>query len=225
MRDPHKHAAGDAGATIARVAFGSVVNVRPIASRAVTRIEIEIPIEAHIEATSLLYGKDVLIVPVALQPTVPYGMTDGTVPDVGSPGADGPQGSSPANAPASGSPTTAGKSAFSALAGGKTSSAGRTATITRAPGAGSPMLGRRDDAIDIVRWLGIRCNDGVFQEWLGAGDADDAASRVREICDVSSRKEISGSLPARRAFFDKIYKPFIAHVARLNGVRAEDLDR
>lgn len=62
----------------ARVAHGNVTNVKPIPTRGVTRIEIELPIEAHVEATSLLFGKDVLIVCAKLE--APYGITDGSVP-------------------------------------------------------------------------------------------------------------------------------------------------
>lgn len=221
MPDPHKStAANGASPSMARVAFGSVVNVRPISSRAVTRIEIEIPIEAHIEATSLLYGKDVLIVPMTLPPTVPYGMADGAIPDVAEPGAAAHAASPEAPVSASSERTSA-ASPFSALAGGK----GRSSTTTpRASGTRSPMLGRREDAIDIVRWLGIRCNDKDFRGWLGVSDEAAAAHRVRELCGVTSRKEISGSLPARRAFFEQIYKPFIAHVAQSNGITVEDME-
>lgn len=61
----------------ARVAHGNVVNVRTIPARSVTRVEIELPIEFHVEATSLLFGKDVLIVGVKLPKAIPYGITDG----------------------------------------------------------------------------------------------------------------------------------------------------
>lgn len=45
------------------LAFGEVVNVQQIRSRGVTRIEIEIPTESHVKATSLLFGKGALVIP------------------------------------------------------------------------------------------------------------------------------------------------------------------
>jgi hypothetical protein len=47
-----------------QLAFGEVVNVIPIRSRGVTRIEIEIPTEFHVPATQLLYGKPAVILPL-----------------------------------------------------------------------------------------------------------------------------------------------------------------
>lgn len=46
------------------LAHGEVVNVQQIRSRGVTRIEIEVPIESHVKATNLLFGKNALVIPV-----------------------------------------------------------------------------------------------------------------------------------------------------------------
>jgi hypothetical protein len=58
------------------VAYGEVVNVQQIRSRGVTRIEIEIPIEFHVPATALLFGKGALVHAwEAGLNRVPYGVT------------------------------------------------------------------------------------------------------------------------------------------------------
>lgn len=48
-----------------KVAVGEVVNVKSIPSRGVTRIEIEVPLEAHVGATELLFGKPALVMAIA----------------------------------------------------------------------------------------------------------------------------------------------------------------
>lgn len=63
------------------IAFGDVVNVESIPSRGVTRVEIEIPIEYHVEATELLFGKPAFIFPVASKPAaLPNGSAYGVLP-------------------------------------------------------------------------------------------------------------------------------------------------
>lgn len=59
-----------------KMAYGQVVNIRPIPSRGVTRIEIEIPDEAHVAVTTLLYGQDAVVIPWTdmKRPAIPYGL-------------------------------------------------------------------------------------------------------------------------------------------------------
>lgn len=57
-------------------AYGHVVNIRSIPSRGVTRIEIEIPVESHKDATALLFEQDAVILPWShvKDAGVPYGV-------------------------------------------------------------------------------------------------------------------------------------------------------
>ena len=48
-------------------ACGRVSQVKDVPSQGVTRIIIELPIEAHVRATQVFYGQDVLVVPGAVQ--------------------------------------------------------------------------------------------------------------------------------------------------------------
>lgn len=169
---------------LVRVAFGNVVNVRTIASRQVTRIEIDLPIESHIEATQALFGKDVLVVPANL-PAIDYGMTDGR-----------------GNACAKGSSSQPGRPMGQA-------------GPAESPRPARSSLGavRSEDTLDIVRWLGARCTEDDFQDWLGVRTEASAVAKVREICGVSSRADIPSDRVARETFFRQIYRPFRLHQA------------
>lgn len=56
------------------VAFGQVVNVRPIPTRQVTQIVIEIPDNHHIAATTMLFGKNAFVLAANPKATVPFGV-------------------------------------------------------------------------------------------------------------------------------------------------------
>ena len=58
--------------------YGEVVTVKPIPTRQVTQIIVEIPTEHHIAATQMLFGRNAFIMPCADKmpiPGVPYGVT------------------------------------------------------------------------------------------------------------------------------------------------------
>lgn len=182
----------------ARVGYGNVVNIRSIPTRQVTRIEIELPIEAHVEATRLLFGQDVLVIPVKLGPTQAYGMVSGDehAPSEGSPGACSAQ-SEPAARQDARAPVRS--SSLAALASSSVRGSLRT---TR--------LSQENARLDILRWLGARCREDAFQDWLGVRTEAAAVERVREICGVSSRSEIPSSPALRQVFFRDIHTPFLA---------------
>jgi hypothetical protein len=168
----------------ARVGYGNVVNIRSIPTRQVTRIEIELPIEAHVEATRLLFGQDVLVIPVKLGPTQAYGMVSGNE-----------------HAPSEGAPAPVRSSALAALA---------TPATPFARSSVRAGLNQEHARLDIVRWLGARCREDAFQDWLGVRTEAAAVERVREMCGVSSRSEIPSSPALRQAFFRDIHGPFLA---------------
>lgn len=49
---------------------------------------------------------------------------------------------------------------------------------------------------------GILCNEGAFQKWMDAKDAEDAARMVREHCGVMSRAHLDSNDAAARKFLD-----------------------
>lgn len=195
-----------------RVAHGNVVNIKSIPTRGVTRIEIELPIEAHVEATRLLFGQDVLVMASSMPSGTPYGIVSSGTTPVAEAGEDAPSTSADSGA-------ARGASAFSGLA----RRPGERAPSERAQGERPSMLGRREDAVNIPKWLGIRCADASFQDWLEVRTEADAITKVRQICGVTSRSEITSNPMARDRFFREIYSPFIAHTALVNGVSASEI--
>jgi hypothetical protein len=198
----------------ARVGYGNVVNIRSIPTRSVTRIEIELPIESHVEATRLLFGQDVLVMPVKLGPAQAYGMvSEGAHPD----GNRGPADDDPAGEADEDDATqdqgTSATTPFAQLA--RATSAASATTVTRSP---RPMgLLRSGDQphtqpaqVDILRWLGARCREDAFQTWLGVRTEAAAIQAVRERCGVESRTQIPASPQRRQVFFRDIYHPYLA---------------
>ena len=58
-------------------------------------------------------------------------------------------------------------------------------------------------------WCALRCEDPLFQRFLGVTDKKAAADTVRRKCGLKSRSEIDKD-PAARARFDEIIRyPFI----------------
>lgn len=56
------------------VAFGQVVTVRPIPTRQVTQIVIEIPDNHHVAATAMLFGKNAFVLTANPKASIPFGV-------------------------------------------------------------------------------------------------------------------------------------------------------
>ncbi len=56
------------------VAFGQVVTVRPIPTRQVTQIVIEIPDNYHVAATAMLFGKNAFVLTANPKASIPFGV-------------------------------------------------------------------------------------------------------------------------------------------------------
>lgn len=191
--DPNGHeapvSAREAEAVTPLFVHGYVALVRPVPARQVSIICVEIPEESHVEATSLLYGRDAIALPVALGASAPYGMLDpDRLPELNRPRRDANdrrRQPSPAATP-------------------------------RAPTAASAQRARpgAPGQLNIARWLGARCTEEMFQSWLGVRNEAQASARVRAICDVGSRKDIPKSREATERFMRQIYEPFRLHEAR-----------
>jgi len=179
MSNPQEEIDPQGAEATVRAAFGQVVNVRSIPTRAVTRIEIEIPIESHVEATRLLFGQDVFVMPASVE-SGEYGMVDGSLPAT------------------------------------KTQRPHQAARNEAAPAAARPArlagfgLRSSTDSLDILKWLGTRCREDGFQDWLGVRTEAAAVQKVRDLCGVESRSEIPQNRQARQAFLTRIFEPYRA---------------
>ena len=61
---------------------------------------------------------------------------------------------------------------------------------------------RRWESLSPVKQAGIRCNDTLFQKWLGVTTAAEAAEIVRTRCGVSSRSKIDATPETLAAWYD-----------------------
>lgn len=60
----------------------------------------------------------------------------------------------------------------------------------------------------------LRCRDRAFIDWLGMGGSDETAMRVREICGVTSRKELDTN-HASRVLWHQLDRHFMEATGRL----------
>ncbi len=165
------------GALLAHVAI-----VRPAPSRGVTILTLELPLDFHVDATTLLFGRDVLIAPSSLPPSVPLGPL--------APNDDSVERREPA-----------------ARGAGDDSQP----RAQRAPGSG---LVPKGDDVQPARWLGIHCAEADFQGWLEVHNEGQAVARVRELCEVESRREIATNPRAKQLFLAQIYRPYREHLRK-----------
>lgn len=209
----------------ARVVHGQVVNVKLHPTRGMTRIEIDVPSEAHIATTALLLGQSVIVFATNFDKAMPYGVletgADGVARlcnDAHKPG-EGP-GARQAQPAAAAAPAPRGRN------GGGSSAPNRNAPAAGARGHGgdsdnadvSARLGSpprvEGEGVDIVRWLGVRCKESEFQNFLGVRNEADAITRVRNLCEVDSRAQIPRSATSRALFFSLVYAPFLQAIGR-----------
>jgi hypothetical protein len=174
------------GAILAHVAV-----VRPAPSRGVTILTLELPLEFHVAATSLLFGRDVLVLPSNLPATTPLGPLPDALDAAGGERAPEPAAQPRATEPARQSGQT-------------------TNPSSAAPRR--PALTRRDDSVVPAQWLGIHCAESKFQDWLQVHNEAQAIERVREMCEVASRRELATNPQARHLFLTLIYNPFRQHL-------------
>ena len=66
--------------------------------------------------------------------------------------------------------------------------------------------------VNPTQWLAVQCSRAPFMDWLGVSSTSEAVDRVRSLCHVQSRKEISSNPAALQRFMTKIYLPFNRHM-------------
>lgn len=79
-----------------------------------------------------------------------------------------------------------------------------TADTATAGTLGTPAKDRRPFAsLPLSQQAALRCNDNEFKLFLNASNAEDAAVRVRKLCNVGSRAELDNpsEIAAREAWF------------------------
>lgn len=156
---------------------GCVSGVRAVLSRGVSIITIEVPEEAHVEVTKLLYGRDALVVAVNLGVSTPYGVVKNK---------------------------------------GNTVHATNNRAGTASPFVSNPYeknpqrsgLILKPPPLNLLKWIGARCSEEAFQDFLGVRNEAQAIEKVREICSIESRKELTTNHQAKLIFIKSIYNPY-----------------
>lgn len=167
-----------------RAIHGCVCGVRAVPSRDISIISVEVPETAHVEVTQLLYGKEVIVIPVALGASKAYGVIKGA---------------------GCGTDHTA-----NARAGSATPPRPQpTVYPSRQPGRLPGNIHIAEPyQVNPVRWVAMRCGEDAFQDFMGVRNEAAAADKVREICGIESRAELNSSPRAKEAFMTHIYNPF-----------------
>lgn len=171
---------------------GRVSGVRAVPTRGISVISVEVPEEAHVDVTQMLYGRDVIIMPTTLGKTTPYGVVAGRGKSVHSPNRH------------AGGITNAGSGTNYAIL--------TRPVDTQGPGvADGSRVGNMFHLpiqIDLVKWAGARCTEAAFQDFLAVRNEAQAVEAVRTICGIESRRELITNQRARSVFMERIYGPF-----------------
>lgn len=169
---------------MSKVLYGEIADVRAYKSLGVTRITIEAPIEAHVEATSAFHGFPPRKVLVALSgralETVPFGMLDAVPEDLDGPGSEQYE------------PTRARKE-------------GRELV-----GPYCLLSARWCQSSAHQEWLSTEFATLWFGEELQGETPERRAAHIhRSVCLIRSRRELDTDAESRRLFDDRIRTPFM----------------
>lgn len=179
---------------------GRVIGVRAVSSRGVTIVNVEVPEQAHVQVTMLLYGHDVLVMPVSLGVATPYGVVTGCGSTVHTP-----------NARAGSIQPLSNLSRASFNAAKKTGQGAQFGQAVQ-PGARSGLI-RVPPVLDLVKWVSARCAEEGFQDFLEVRNEAQAIDYVRTTCAIASRRELMTNPAAKGIFMEQIYHPFLASTA------------
>lgn len=191
---------GDAMPSLVHARVGQV---RQVPSRMVTVIQLEVPNAEHVEITRLLHGRDAIILPVNLPAAAPFGILDANK-------LAAVQGKPYAQEKPSRKVSLRGQSADAANTGDTAQPASEADTDgsgSRSGFSSAPVgLGRSAGAI--TRWLGARCGEAEFQDFLQVRNEAAAIAAVRSMCGVESRADIPKSREAARLFMTMVHEPY-----------------
>lgn len=176
---------------------GQVVTVKAVASRGVSVIAVEVPEEAHVDVTQMLYGREVLVMPVSLGSMTPYGIVNKSG-----------KGSVHKANPRAGTASPANTN----LQENQIRSQIQTSPYPQRTPHGdhhpSSAMIRIPQPLDIVRWLALKCSEDEFQDFLNVRNEAQAIDMVRSLCGINTRKELKTNQEAKKIFMDMIYQPF-----------------
>jgi hypothetical protein len=212
-----------AGPLSSNMVYGRVCGVKAIMSRGISCISIEVPEECHVEVTQMLYGREVILVPVNLAVQTPYGVVCEPGSTVHKPNAKAIT-TSAFGEPVSASSLTAQTPRQSQAH--KTSHVGRNtnnpfaALARRSTPTVRENLTRKyrnvdiasypnPENIDLVKWSVLRCKEKGFQEFMKAVNEEDAIQSVKDLCEIESRSEINSDFSAKARFIEYIYTPYM----------------
>ena len=61
------------------------------------------------------------------------------------------------------------------------------------------------------RWTALRCREAAFQQFLGVDGDEAAATRVRELCEISSRAELDHDPAAAARWNERIRVAYLKY--------------
>lgn len=95
----------------------------------------------------------------------------------------------------------------------------------RVDAAAKEVIRERSEA-QLAQWgaLGTLCKTAIawsnhpeFQEWLGVASAVEAGERIKEICEIESRKDLDSEPVAAMRFRQRIIAPYQKYMVARNG--------
>lgn len=63
----------------------------------------------------------------------------------------------------------------------------------------------------LARWAAQRAQESSFWDWLGVGSVEAATARIKEVCEIESRRELDSDPQAMARFKGQIMRPYAAH--------------
>lgn len=61
-------------------------------------------------------------------------------------------------------------------------------------------------------WTVLRCREQAFQQFLGVDSEQAAARRVREVCEIESRRQLNCDSAARERWNERIRQAYLQHL-------------
>lgn len=63
----------------------------------------------------------------------------------------------------------------------------------------------------LARWAAQRAQEVRFRAWLGVGSPEAATARIKEVCEIKSRRELDSDPHAMARFKGQIMRPYAEH--------------
>lgn len=66
----------------------------------------------------------------------------------------------------------------------------------------------------LARWAAQRAQEVRFRDWLGASSPASATERIKQVCEIESRRELDSDPHAMARFKAQIMQPYAEHCRR-----------